>query len=85
MLHDPDDYPAIYKKLGWFEQRRKQDLTGYIKIFLNYEWIVYQIDITDKDIMKWQFGARRPSEFEPATEKEFNEQIEKSHAKNKKK
>lgn len=71
-------WPHIFKALQWWEARQKNDLTGYIKLFLNGEWRVFHIDITDEGIMKWQFGGRRPEEFQPATEQEYNQYKRKS-------
>lgn len=82
LIYDPpfQKYPHLFKKLDWWEERQKNDLTGYIKLFLNGEWRVFHIDITDEGIMKWQFGGRRPEEFQPATEQEYNQYKRKTGA-----
>lgn len=69
--HSISDYPHLFNPLAWWEERTPEELTGYIKINRESGTHVYEFNILDTNLMKWKFGAIRPSEFLPATAEEY--------------
>lgn len=61
----------LFKPLQWWQDRKREDLSGYIKRMTDGVWDVYQINIQNKDDMSWKFGMISNKEFLPATESEY--------------
>lgn len=75
LLWNPDDFPHLFKRLEWWEDRAKEDMPEYFKKkFLSKEskkegWIVEKIDGEFFIIEEW--AASGFVELLPATESEY--------------
>jgi hypothetical protein len=79
MLHQPDDYPANFQRLEWWEDRADDDMPNFYK-HNDYGWVsetigVYGTTICFRgrnDVIEWHV-----KNLLPATEAEYLEYINK--------
>lgn len=79
------NYPSIFRKLEWWEERDVKDMPGYLKdtgdgeVFKVREWLDYSMAVIwlnkNKKINHTGFHQANTEHFLPATESEYNEYI----------
>lgn len=80
----PEDYPAIFKKLEWWEERNKEDLPKYIKHKLDniilkvYEYGRYDAWFYQEEDGVTYTPALPIKHFDPATKEEYEQQQNRS-------
>jgi len=73
-----NDYPNIFRKLEWWEEREPEDI-GFVKwISEGQEWVAKVLEIKKDGYFKWKDGWDPFQDTDlPATEQEYIDYIEK--------
>lgn len=56
-IFDPNDYPAIFKELDWWEERKEEDMPKFLKYGINIYPVFCYHDKTVSLIGKFPYGA----------------------------
>lgn len=81
------DYPSLFQKLEWWEERKVEDLQGYVKCNVKGEPWVFKVSeiirVSDTGFEFTHTDNRIPSSWfawqpAPATEQEYNDFINQS-------
>lgn len=85
-----DLYPAIFRKLNWWEERKVEDMPEYVKGIVGYfKDKIYKIAHPAQNGREWHVDneiehrtfVSYGNDFTPATEQEYNDYINSSNAK----
>ncbi len=73
---DPNNYPAIFKKLEWWEERDEKDLPRFLKYLSNIYPVNFYIGKTVALIGKFEFNANVVNLLltQPSTKAEYEKQ-----------
>ena len=64
------DYPSIFKRLDWWEERDEKDLPNYVK-YKGCEMFRLKVNNYQEDCVNHNIGCDWISLYEPATEEEY--------------